>query len=137
MSKKLLIADDSMMIRELLKEIASEAGMVVVGEAANGAEAIEQYVALRPDLMTLDLVMPQYDGLHALRGIRSADSNAKVLVISAIDQADVLREAVLLGAADFVVKPFDRDRTRRALRLLAGESDAQPTATPLHTGAPS
>lgn len=137
MSKKLLIADDSMMIRELLKEIAVEAGMIVVGEAANGAEAIEQYVALRPDLMTLDLVMPVYDGLHALRGIRAADPHAKVLVISAIDQADVLRESILLGAADFVVKPFDRDRTLRALRLLAGESTAPSPTTPLHTGAPS
>lgn len=121
MSHTLLVTDDSMIVREMIKDLAAEAGWTVVGEAVNGQQAIEKYRALRPDAMTLDLVMPEYDGLYALRGVRAFDPQAKVLVVSAIDQAEVLQEAVKLGAADFIVKPFDKERAKRALAILFGE----------------
>lgn len=118
MARKLLVTDDSMIIRELVKDVAIRDGWEIVGEAADGQQAIEKYEQLRPDGVTLDLVMPKFDGLHALRGIKAIDALAKVLVVSAIDQTDVLREAVKLGAADFVVKPFDDVRLQKALDLL-------------------
>ncbi len=118
MARTLLVTDDSMIIRELVKDVARRDGWEIVGEAADGQQAIEKYEQLRPDGVTLDLVMPNFDGLHALRGIKALDALAKVLVVSAIDQTDVLREAVKLGAADFVVKPFDDSRLQKALDLL-------------------
>ena len=114
-SRTLLVTDDSMIIRELIKETAREYGWTVVGEAVDGRDAIEKYRDLRPTGVTLDLVMPEFDGLHALRGIKEFDPASQVLVVSAIDQPDVLREAIKLGAADFVVKPCAPARLRRAL----------------------
>ena len=106
MTRRLLVVDDALIIREKIKDAASEAGWEIAGEATNGAEAIEAYTAVRPDLVTLDLVMPQFDGLHALRGIRAADPNARVVVVSALEQKAILKEAFRNGAADFVLKPF-------------------------------
>jgi two-component system chemotaxis response regulator CheY len=106
------------MVRELLKEIAVDAGWEVVGEAENGEDGITCFNALRPDAITLDLVMPVHDGLYAMRGIRATDANANVIVVSEISQSDVLKEAIALGAADFIVKPFRRDHVLGALRLL-------------------
>lgn len=108
MSKRLLVTDDAPIIREIIKDSAIAAGWEIVGEACNGQEAAERYAELRPDVMTLDLVMPEFDGLHALRAIRAHDPQAKIVVVSAIDQRNVLKEAFKLGAADFLVKPFDR-----------------------------
>ncbi|MBA4016975.1 MAG: two-component system response regulator [Pirellula sp.] len=124
MARTLLVTDDSMIIRELVKDVARRDGWEIVGEAADGQQAIEKYNQLRPDGVTLDLVMPNFDGLHALRGIKALDALAKVLVVSAIDQTDVLREAVKLGAADFVVKPFDDSRLQKALDLLTDATSA-------------
>ncbi len=106
MTKTLLITDDAVIIREMIKDIAAAAGWQVVGEAADGQTAIERFRELRPAACTLDLVMPGYGGLHALRGIRQIDPEAKVVVVSALDQKKVLMEALRAGAADFVVKPF-------------------------------
>lgn len=108
-----------MIIRELIKDLAIEDGWTIAGEASNGQEAIDQYHRLRPTAVTLDLVMPERDGLYALRGIRELDPAARVLVISAIDQVDILGEAIRSGASDFITKPFEKQRARRALRLLA------------------
>lgn len=119
MDHTLLITDDSMIIRELIKDAAAESGWHVVAEAANGQEAIDRYRELQPTAVTLDLVMPQYDGLHALKGIRGLDPDARVLIVSAIDQAGVLKEAIQCGAADFIVKPFEKNRLRAALQILA------------------
>ncbi|KKM08348.1 hypothetical protein LCGC14_1724630 [marine sediment metagenome] len=93
MAKTLLITDDALIIREIIKDIALNAGWEIVGEATNGQEAIERFLQLRPDVVTLDLVMPEYDGLHALRGIMAADPDAKVIVVSALDQKNVLKNA--------------------------------------------
>jgi two-component system chemotaxis response regulator CheY len=125
MPPTLLVTDDSMIIREMIKDLATELGWQVVGEASNGQEAIERFRELRPDVTTLDLVMPEFDGLHALAGIRAIDDQAKVLIVSAIDQTAVLKEAVRKGAADFIVKPFDRRRAQRALSLLVPPTAAK------------
>jgi two-component system chemotaxis response regulator CheY len=104
----MLVVDDAMIIRELIKEAAGEAGFTVVGEGANGQEAIERYRELRPDVVTLDLVMPQFDGLHALEGILGIDPQARVIVVSALEQTTILKDAFRKGAADFITKPFDK-----------------------------
>ena len=108
MAVRLLVVDDAMIIRELIKEAASDAGFEVVGEAANGQEAIDRYQELRPDVVTLDLVMPKFDGLHALTGILALDPQAKVIVVSALEQTTILKDAFRKGAADFITKPFDK-----------------------------
>jgi two-component system chemotaxis response regulator CheY len=120
MSKRILVADDAVIIREIIKDRAREAGFEVVGEATNGKEAFEKYQALSPDVATLDLVMPEYDGLYGLREIMQAKPSAKVVVVSALDQKDVLKQAFKLGAADFIVKPFDHAALIETLqRVLA------------------
>ena len=118
MSKTLLVTDDALIIREMIKDAAQTAGWTIVGEACNGQEAIERHSELKPDVMTLDLVMPEFDGLHALRGIIERDPNAKVLIISALDQEQVLKEALQIGASDFIVKPFDSQRMVTAIDTL-------------------
>jgi len=120
MDRTLIVTDDSLIIRELIKDAAAELGWRVVAEASDGRQAIDRYRELRPAAVTLDLVMPQFDGLYALRGIRALDPGARVLVISAIDQVDVLKEAIQCGAADFIVKPFTKQRVAGALEALAG-----------------
>ena len=122
MTRRLLVTDDAIIIREMIKDAAVEAGWEIVGEATNGQEAIERYLEIRPDACTLDLVMPQYDGLHALRGILKADPEARVCVVSALDQKHVLKEAFQIGATDFIVKPFDRQILIETLdKLVARE----------------
>ncbi|MCH8922452.1 MAG: response regulator [Planctomycetes bacterium] len=109
MSKTLLVTDDALIIREMIKEAATDAGWEIAGEAVNGQEAIDKYQVLRPDAVTLDLVMPDFDGIHALRGIMQVDPEARVCVVSALDQKQVLKEAFKIGAADFIVKPFNKN----------------------------
>ena len=116
--KTVLIADDSVLMRQIIRDTLTAAGWTVVGEAAHGQEAVEKFHELQPAAMTLDLVMPQYDGRHALRGVMAAHPQAKVVVCSALDQTDVLKEAFQLGATDFVVKPFDRQQLVRTLDAL-------------------
>lgn len=116
MKKRLLIADDALIIRTMIRDAAEEAGWEVVGEAANGAEAVELYKQHRPDAMTLDLVMPQYDGLFALRGIREFDAQARVVVVSALSQQHVLKQSFSLGAADFILKPFAKAQLLETLQ---------------------
>lgn len=119
MSKRLLVIDDAMIIREMIKDAAREDGWEIAGQATNGQEGIEQYEKLRPDAVTLDLVMPEFDGLYALRGIKQFDASARVLVVSALDQPEILKEALKGGAADFVFKPFNKPRLLGALAKIA------------------
>lgn len=118
MSKRLLVTDDAVIIREMIKDTAIEAGWEIVGEAGNGEEAVQKYRELQPDAMTLDMVMPEYDGLHALREIRKEYPDAKIVVVSAVDQKTYLKEAFSLGAVDFIVKPFDRTALTEALNNI-------------------
>lgn len=115
MAARILIVDDAQFMRHLLKKCLVEAGFEIAGEAANGAEAVTRYAECRPDLVTLDMVMPEVGGLEAIRRLRAADPKATIIVVSAIDQRENLLEAVRLGAADYIVKPFDAERVAAAV----------------------
>ncbi len=117
--KRLLIVDDAIFMRKLIGGVAAEAGWEVVGEAGNGVEAVAMYDRLRPDLVTMDLVMPEMGGLEALRLIRAGDPTARVVVVTALDQKQVLLDSIREGAVDFIVKPFDRQRVIELLAKLA------------------
>jgi two-component system chemotaxis response regulator CheY len=121
MQRTLLITDDALIIRTMIRDVATAAAWEVVAEAANGREAIERYMETRPAAVTLDLVMPEYDGLHALRGIREFDPEARIVVVSALDQRSVLKEAFRLGASDFMVKPFDKRALIATLEQLVAD----------------
>ena len=118
MPRTLLVTDDAAIIREIIKDTAIGAGWHIVGEATNGREAVERYAELRPDACTLDLVMPEYDGLYALREIIKLDPDARVAVVSALDQKKVLMDAFRAGATDFVVKPFERQSLLETLEQM-------------------
>ncbi len=118
--KRLLVVDDALFMRKLICGVAAEAGWEVVGEAGNGAEAVSLYQEHRPDLVTMDLVMPVMGGLEALRQIRSLDPQARVVVVTALDQKQALMDSIEGGAVDFIVKPFDRQRVLTLLAKLGG-----------------
>ncbi len=127
MVKRVLIVDDALIMRMKIKEIAEQAGWEIAGQAASGTEAVERYREVKPDLVTMDIIMPEMDGVAALRAIRNQDPQAQVVMVSAVDQREKLMECIRLGAVDFVVKPFDTDRLRNFFEKLrrAGESDRE------------
>ncbi|MGB9590558.1 MAG: response regulator [candidate division WOR-3 bacterium] len=106
MRNRILLADDAKFMRKLLAKILEEGGYEVVGEAETGSEAISLYQKLKPDLVTMDLVMPDMSGIDAIRGIVSSDPKARIVVVSAMGQQSLVSEAMSAGAKDFVVKPF-------------------------------
>jgi two-component system chemotaxis response regulator CheY len=124
--KRLLVVDDALFMRRLIRDVAAEAGWEVAGEAADGAEAVACYERLRPDLVTMDLVMPVMGGLEALRRIRALDPEASVVVVTALDQKQALLDSIRDGALDFVVKPFERDRLVGLLRKLGAATTKTP-----------
>lgn len=109
MSKRVLIVDDVAFVRKTLAEILTQANYQVVGEASDGAEAVDQYVKLRPDLVTMDVVMPQMSGIDATRRIIKMDKNAKIVIISAMGQENLVMEAINVGAKDYILKPFSAE----------------------------
>ncbi len=121
MAKRLLIVDDALIMRKRIREIAQQAGWEVVGEAANGADALDMHQALQPDLTTMDIVMPQMDGVAALRAVRAKTANAQVVMVSAVDQREKLSECIRLGAIDFIVKPFDPNNLLKFFERLASD----------------
>jgi two-component system chemotaxis response regulator CheY len=127
--KRLLIVDDAMLMRKMIRDVAVAAGWEVAGEARNGAEAVALYQRLRPDLVTMDVVMPELGGLDALRQIRAADPAAQVVMITALDQKQTLMESIRAGAIDFIVKPFERGRILGLLSKVAVQSEPR-TAVP-------
>jgi len=112
MPNRVLIVDDALIIRMKIRNVATSAGWEVVGEAANGEDAVALYREISPDLVTMDMIMPKMDGLAALRAIRSVNSDARVVMVSAVDQKEKLRECIESGATDFIVKPFDESRLK-------------------------
>jgi two-component system chemotaxis response regulator CheY len=106
MNRKVLIVDDVAFVRKTLSDILTQAGYQVVGEAADGQEAVELYVETRPDLVTMDVVMPQMSGIEATRKIIKLDKEARVVIISAMGQENLVMEAINVGAKDYVLKPF-------------------------------
>jgi two-component system chemotaxis response regulator CheY len=106
MPKRVLVVDDAVFMRNVIKDIFTAAGFEVIGEASNGLEAVERYQQLKPDLITMDIVMPFRSGIDATREIIKQDPNAVVLMCSALGQESLVMEAIEAGATDFVVKPF-------------------------------
>jgi len=118
-TKTLLVADDALIIREMIKDIAIQAGWEIVGEAENGKEAVEKFEELHPDAVTLDVVMPEFDGIYAVRHIMEKHPDARIVMVSAVDQKSVLTDAFELGVSDFLVKPFDQKVLVKTLECLA------------------
>ncbi len=106
MSKRVLIVDDALFMRSLLRDIFETAGWEVVAEAENGLQAIEAYNSHQPDLVTMDIVMPEMGGIDALKKIVASHPQAKVVMCSALGQESMVMEAIRAGACDFIVKPF-------------------------------
>lgn len=122
--KRLLVVDDALFMRKIIADLAVEAGWEVAGEAKDGAIAVELYSRLRPDLVTMDVVMPNMGGLEALRRIRAFDPDAQVVMVTALDQKQTLMESIRDGAIDFIVKPFDRDRVVNLLNKVKSRGPA-------------
>lgn len=120
MSKRILIVDDAAFMRMMLKDILSKNGYEVCGEAGNGKEAVDKYKELNPDLVTLDITMPEVDGLSALKNIKEYDKNATAIMCSAMGQQAMVIEAIQSGAKDFIVKPFQADRVLEAVKKVVG-----------------
>jgi two-component system, chemotaxis family, chemotaxis protein CheY len=112
---RVLVVDDAAFMRKMVGDALSSGGHEIVGEAANGAEAVQRFQELRPDVMTLDITMPEKDGLTALKEIIAVDPGAKVVMCSALGQESKVLESIKLGAKDFVVKPFQADRVLSAI----------------------
>ena len=115
MSQSILIADDAEFMRAILGEIIEDMEWTVAGEASDGKEAIAQYRKLRPDLVLLDITMPNLDGTEALKAILEEDPQAQVVMITALGQKDQVLNAIKAGARDFIIKPFDHDRVAHTL----------------------
>jgi len=116
--KKILIVDDAAFMRLSLKTMLEKNGFEVVGEAENGRKAIEKYKILKPDVVTMDITMPDMDGVEALSEIMKFDSKANVIMLSAMGQEEKIRDAVLLGAKNFIVKPFKEEFLIKTLSKL-------------------
>ncbi|MDR0324712.1 MAG: response regulator [Oscillospiraceae bacterium] len=120
MGGKILIVDDAAFMRMMIKDVLTKNGFEVIGEAENGKIAIERYKELNPDLVIMDITMPEMNGIDALKGIKAANSAAKVVMCSAMGQQAMVIEAIQSGAKDFIVKPFQADRVCEAVRKVLG-----------------
>ena len=120
MAQTVLICDDAIFMRSMLGDILRQAGFSIVGEASSGAQAVEQYRALKPDLVTMDIVMPDMTGIDAVREIVQEFPEAKILMCSAMGQQALVIEAIQAGARDFVVKPFQPSRVLEAVQRVLG-----------------
>ena len=120
MGKRVLIVDDAAFMRMMLKDILVKNGYVVAGEAENGTVAISKYKELNPDLVTMDITMPEMDGISALREIRRIDPHANVIMCSAMGQQAMVIDSIQAGAKDFIVKPFQPDRVLEAVNKVIG-----------------
>lgn len=116
--KRVLVVDDAAFMRISIRNIISKNGYQVVGEAGNGAEAVQKYTELRPDITTMDITMPDVNGLDALKQIRKIDPGAVIIMVSALGQESMVRDAVMAGAKGFVVKPFKEETIMAALSKL-------------------
>lgn len=108
--KKVLIVDDSLMMRKMLKDIVEKEGYKVVAEASNGEEAIQKYKMTKPDLVTMDITMPEMNGIQALIELKKIDDNVKVIMLTAMGQKTMVIDAIKHGAKDFLIKPFEKEK---------------------------
>jgi two-component system chemotaxis response regulator CheY len=115
---RVLVVDDAAFMRMMIKDILKKGGYEVVGEAEDGVKSIEKFKELKPDLVTMDITMPEMDGITAVREIRKIDANALIIMCSAMGQQAMVIDAIQAGAKDFVVKPFQPDRVLEAVRKV-------------------
>lgn len=120
MAQTILVCDDAIFMRTMISDILVQAGFDVVGEAESGVQAVEKYRELKPDLVTMDIVMPDMGGIEAVREICKADPDARILMCSAMGQQALVVEAIQAGAKDFVVKPFQPSRVLEAVQRVLG-----------------
>ncbi|MDD2401313.1 MAG: response regulator [Clostridia bacterium] len=116
MGQKVMVVDDAAFMRMMIKDILTKNGYEVVGEAENGQIGVKKYKELKPDLVTMDITMPEMDGISAVKEIRSIDANARVIMCSAMGQQAMVIDAIQAGARDFIVKPFQPDRVMEAVK---------------------
>lgn len=116
----ILIVDDAAFMRMMIKDILSKNGYTVVGEAENGIKAVEKYKEVNPDLVIMDITMPEMDGIQAVKQIKAVDSSAKIIMCSAMGQQAMVIEAIQAGARDFIVKPFQAERVVEAVKKVVG-----------------
>ncbi len=120
MAKNILICDDAAFMRMMIKDILTKNGYNVVGEAENGLKAVEKYSETKPDLVLMDITMPEMDGIQALKKIKELDPSATVIMCSAMGQQAMVIESIQAGAKDFIVKPFQADRVIEAVKKVVG-----------------
>ena len=120
MAKNILICDDAAFMRMMIKDILTKNGYNIAGEAENGAKAVEKYNELKPELVLMDITMPEMDGIEALKKIKAGDPNAMVIMCSAMGQQAMVIESIQSGAKDFIVKPFQADRVIEAVKKVIG-----------------
>ncbi|MBB5336567.1 response regulator [Pectinatus brassicae] len=120
MATKVLVVDDAAFMRMMVKDILSKNGYEIVGEAENGAVALAKYQELKPDLVTMDITMPEMDGITAVKEIKKTNPDAKIIMCSAMGQQAMVIEAIQAGARDFIVKPFQPERVLEAVRKVVG-----------------
>ncbi|AVQ99054.1 chemotaxis protein CheY [Oceanobacillus picturae] len=116
MGQRILIVDDAAFMRMMIKDILTKNGFDVVGEAQDGVQAVEKYNELEPDLVTMDITMPEKDGITALKEIKAKHPSAKIIMCSAMGQQAMVIDAIQAGAKDFIVKPFQSDRVIEAIQ---------------------
>ncbi|MCR4401023.1 MAG: response regulator [Syntrophomonadaceae bacterium] len=120
MSKRVLVVDDAAFMRMMIKDILTKNGYKVVGEAENGQVAVEKFRELKPDLVTMDITMPEMDGIAAVREIKALDPEARIIMCSAMGQQAMVIDAIQAGAKDFIVKPFQPERVLEAVAKAIG-----------------
>ena len=120
MANSILICDDAAFMRMMIKDILTKNGYIIAGEAENGIKAVEKYKEVKPDLVLMDITMPELDGIGALKQIKELDPNASVIMCSAMGQQAMVVEAIQSGAKDFIVKPFQADRVLEAVKRVMG-----------------
>ena len=120
MANRILVVDDAAFMRMMIKDILTKNGYNVVGEAADGQQAVEKYKELHPDLVTMDITMPEMDGITALKEIKKINPSSKVIMCSAMGQQAMVIDAIQAGAKDFIVKPFQADRVLEAISKTLG-----------------
>lgn len=116
--KKVLIVDDAVFMRMSIKMILEKSGFKVIGEAENGIEGVRKYIELKPDVVTMDITMPEMTGIEALKAIREFDPKAKVVMVSAMGQDGLVKQAIINGAKSFIVKPFKEDHVVQTLNKV-------------------
>ncbi|MGH4125784.1 MAG: response regulator [Clostridium sp.] len=117
---KVLIVDDAAFMRMMIKDILEKNGFEVIGEANNGLKAVELYKVEKPDVVTMDITMPDMDGIEAVKAIKLIDPTAKIIMCSAMGQQSMVMDAIRAGAKDFIVKPFQADRVLEAIKKVIG-----------------